>query len=282
MATTTTHYSLKKYEGADLFNPLTYENANADAIDQAMYDNKQQAVGSATELAVGTVHALTRGNTDSPIFAFTATSNFAEGDTFTVDGTPVTALTTSGETLPGGAYVIGAEVIGFLRSTQLTLFVYKKPASTIAAGNVTYNNASSGLTATDAQAAIDEMDEYLEYDTPSLNVDLTALPFSNIVSAFNQINVSKSGKTMYMGLSITFDDYVVPSNCIIQASSAIPSDANIAPSIYPYLSFPARVQYSDYVYAPAYVAINATTFQLVLPRSGSIRQITLAGTHTVL
>lgn len=202
MATTTTHYSLKKYEGADLFNPLTYENANADAIDQAMYDNKQQAVGSATELASGTVHALTRGNTDSPIFAFTATSNFVEGDTFTVDGTPVTALTTSGETLPGGAYVIGAQVIGFLRSTQLTLFVYKKPASTIAAGNVTYDNTSSGLTATDAQAAIDELDTKVDTITTSTNI-ATQITASDLVN-LDSVTVSqcfKYGKLLIMNVT---------------------------------------------------------------------------------
>lgn len=146
MATTTTHYSLKKYEGADLFNPLTYENLNADAIDQAMYDNKQQAIGPATELTAGTVHAITRANTDSPIFAFTATSNFAEGDTFTVDGTPVTALTTSGETLPAGAYVIGAEVIGYLRSTSLTLFVFKKTDLTGIQSDITAIDTIIGAT----------------------------------------------------------------------------------------------------------------------------------------
>ena len=137
MATTTTHYSLKKYEGADLFNPLTYENLNADTIDQAMFDNKQQAIGPATELVAGTVHALTRGNADSPIFAFTATGAFREGDTFTVDGTPVTALTTSGETLPDGAYVIGSEVICYLRSTQMTVFIYKKTDLSTIEGQIT-------------------------------------------------------------------------------------------------------------------------------------------------
>ena len=53
---------------------------------------------------------------------FTATSRFTAGDTFTVDGVQVSALTVSGEQLPDGAYIIGSEVLAYLKGTLLTVF----------------------------------------------------------------------------------------------------------------------------------------------------------------
>lgn len=127
MATTTTNFGLKKYEGTDLFNPLTYENPNSDDIDAAMFYNKQHNCVDATELTTGTVHALTKSDTDAPLFSFTATSVYHAGDTFTLNGVAVTALLTSGETLPEGAYVIGSRVLGFISGgSLLTLFIMKR------------------------------------------------------------------------------------------------------------------------------------------------------------
>lgn len=118
----TTNYALKVYEGTDLFNPLTVENVNTEALDLIIKSISDQAVGTATELTTGTVHALTRSDSDQALFRFTATSNFASGDTFTVDTIQVTALTINGQTLPDGAYLAGAEVLCALVGTRLTVY----------------------------------------------------------------------------------------------------------------------------------------------------------------
>jgi len=118
-----THYNLNLVEGTDIVNPLVQDVPNYEAIDEAMYNNKIASIGTATELASGVVHALTRATSDTPVFRFTATSNFNSGETFTVDGVQVTALTPSGETLVSGAYIIGSEVLCALRDTLLTVFV---------------------------------------------------------------------------------------------------------------------------------------------------------------
>ena len=118
----TDNFNLKLYEGEDLFNPLTVENVNVQSIDAQMKKNENHAVGDATELLSGTVHALTRLTPDTPMLRFTATSRFTAGDTFTVDGVQVSALTVSGEQLPDGAYVIGSEVLAYLKGTLLTFF----------------------------------------------------------------------------------------------------------------------------------------------------------------
>jgi hypothetical protein len=120
---TTTNYGLKLYEGTDLFNPLTVENVNTGDIDDAMKAISDHSVGTATELTTGTVHALTRADTDRNVFLFVATSNFTAGDTFVLDGTQVSALTPDGQQLATGSYVIGSSVLCALHDTLITVYV---------------------------------------------------------------------------------------------------------------------------------------------------------------
>ena len=121
MSTKTTYFDLVKYEGADLFNPLTVENGNADKISEQMHKNLVASAGAATELVSGVAHAITRVNTDVPLFHFTATGNWKAGDTMTVNGANVTVQMANGSALGAGAYVIGAEVFGYLRDTLVTI-----------------------------------------------------------------------------------------------------------------------------------------------------------------
>lgn len=120
---TTTNYGLKQYGGTDLFNPLTVENVNMGDIDTALKAVSDHAVGAATELTTGTVHAITRSDTDRNVFAFVATSNYESGDTFTLDGTQVSALTPDGQPLATGSYVIGSTVLCALHDTLITVYV---------------------------------------------------------------------------------------------------------------------------------------------------------------
>ena len=119
----TTNYELKLYEGTDLFNPLTVENVNASDIDSIMKSISDAAITPATELLTGTVHAITRTDTDRAVLVFPATSNYTAGETFTVDGTQVTALTPDGQTLATGSYVIGNAVLCVLNGMLLTVYV---------------------------------------------------------------------------------------------------------------------------------------------------------------
>lgn len=118
-----TNYNLKIYEGTDLFNPLTVENVNFNDLDSIVKDVSNAAIGRATELLTGTVHALTRVDTDRDYFAFTATANFTAGDTFTLDGAQVSALTPDGQQLATGAYIIGSEVLVLVKGTLLTFIL---------------------------------------------------------------------------------------------------------------------------------------------------------------
>lgn len=122
MSTTTTYFNLKKPTGDDLYNHLTIDNPNMDAIDTAMHNNQQAATCTATHSKVGSVHTLTRQGGKSPMFRFVATAAFAAGDTFTVDGQAVTAALSDGSGLSAGAFVINANVLCCLVGTQLTVY----------------------------------------------------------------------------------------------------------------------------------------------------------------
>lgn len=123
------NYELNLVEGSDIVNPLIQDVPNYEAIDAAMFDNKEHSVGVATELKTGTVHALTRQNEDAAVFRFTATSDYTVGDTFEVDGVQVSALLVDGTTLPNRCYIIGSEVLASLKGTLLTVYANRTTAS---------------------------------------------------------------------------------------------------------------------------------------------------------
>lgn len=121
----TDNFELKLPESSDIVNPLINDNQNYIKIDQQMKANADSSVSTATELKSGTIHALTRDNEDASVFRFTATSNYDAGDTFTVDGVPVTALLPNGTSLGQGAYIVGGTVMCSLVGTLLTVYTYK-------------------------------------------------------------------------------------------------------------------------------------------------------------
>lgn len=152
MARTTTNYGFNISEGSDIVNPLTDIFPNFESLDTDLKDVSDATFGVATELKSGTVHALTRDDKDKNVFKFTATSNFTAGDTFTVDGEQVSALTTSGEQLSTGCYVIGSEVIVAKKGTLLTFFISNvvTDATTLEGHSASYFATASDLSDTDA------------------------------------------------------------------------------------------------------------------------------------
>lgn len=116
------NYNLNLYDGSDLFNPLSVENTNTEAIDEQMKVNADYSVPKATAIKAGTVHNITRTNKDASMFHFTATSEYTAGETFTVDGNIVSVETSSGDSLQTGAFVIGAEVLCCLVGSIMTVF----------------------------------------------------------------------------------------------------------------------------------------------------------------
>lgn len=148
----TTNYGLNIVEGTDIVNPLTQFNPNFTQIDSIMKDNADASIDHATCIKTGAVHAVTRTNPGASVFRFTATGNWNAGDTMTVDGTLVSVYVSDGTAPAAGCFIINSEVLASIQGTRVTLYVNSGDAS-----NIAYNNASSGLSATDIQDAIDEL-----------------------------------------------------------------------------------------------------------------------------
>ena len=150
----TTNYNLNLPEGTDIVNPLVDYNPNFSTIDSAMKANSDRTVGHATCIKSGTTHVVTRSNTGSNIINFTATGDWNEGDTMTIDSTVVSVFLPDGNAALDGAFIINSEVFGILNGTRFTLY---SNISDLTAANVSYSNTSSGLQADNAQTAIDEL-----------------------------------------------------------------------------------------------------------------------------
>lgn len=195
MATTTTNYGFNIADGSDTVNLLTQCYPNFTSLDSILYPIEQSGTTAATATKVGTVHQIVRVNSKCAMLRFVATANYAAGDTFTVDGASVTATSVSGESLPAGAFVINQSVLAILNGSVLT--VLAGGVSTFAASDVTYNNTVSGLTATDVQAAIDEVvsaiPTSLDADDVTYDNSVSGLTATDVQTAIDEIALGGGG-----------------------------------------------------------------------------------------
>lgn len=174
MSTNTEHYSLQIDQGPDIFNPLTSIFPNFQKIDTAMWANKLGGIVTGTHLLSGSVHAITVSDAEGfAVFRFVATANYTEGQTFTVNGTPVTAATTAGTSLGSGCFVVNQNVLGCLVGTQLTLYV-----------------SDIGGTAADSKKLGGELPSY--YATAAQLTGVQAIA-NNALQTANSANATASG-----------------------------------------------------------------------------------------
>ena len=170
--------------GSDTVNLLTQNYPNWTSLDSILQAIKDAGVTTATETKVGTVHQLVRTVSSCNVLRFTATSNYASGDTFTVDGNAVTTTTPGGTSLDAGAFVINQSVIGVLNGSVLTLAV---GGSSSDASGISYDNTGSGLTATNVQDAIDEVESNIP--TVPASYAATAITYDPTVTGMSATNV---------------------------------------------------------------------------------------------
>ena len=180
--TTTTNYGYTVITGTD--SPVNIQNdvaPNFTAIDGDLKDVSDAAITVATHTVAGSVHQLVRDDADRNVLYFVATGDMVAGDTFTVDGVPVTARLANGVSLTTNAFRINNTVMGILVGTVLNLQV---PGAEAVASDVTYDNTGSGLTATNVQDAIDEV----KNDIPS-GYAASAITYNNTISGLTATDV---------------------------------------------------------------------------------------------
>lgn len=212
---TSTYYNLKLVEGTDIVNPLTTDVPNYETIDEQMHNNSIAGVTLATEVANGKVHALIRQNNECAVIRFIATSNWALGDTITVDGIPVVALLPNGESLPDRAYVINANVLCILTGTNLT--VYSEGNKTKNANEILYKN-------TNVEAELDKLNGSIEQINSNLNVryneetDVVEIYFNGEWKDWERVGF-KFDYIFKQGTGLMCD-YTVGRECSVSSSTA--------------------------------------------------------------
>ena len=158
----TTRYQFNIVEGSDIVNPLTQLNPNFTKLDNLLYGQFSQVTfTTAIETVSGTVHALTRNFVARTFIKFTATNDWNEGDSMTLDGDSVTVIMPDGSTPTDKCYVTGASVLCFVTGTTVTLFASQK-----------YIPTASEVTTTDGDTVQDYIDntkfKNLETWTPNI------------------------------------------------------------------------------------------------------------------
>lgn len=182
MSRLTTNYGYNISEGVDLVNPLVDIFPNWEAIDSDLKGVSNDAVGRATELTTGTVHALTRSDADRNVFVFTATSNFTAGDTFTLDGTQVSALTPAGEQLATGCYIIGSDVLVSVHGTLMTMYV--SPTKVADSDKLDGHDSTYFATA----SGVSDLSDDLDAVSDKVGTGVLTTTAQDCVGAINELN----------------------------------------------------------------------------------------------
>ena len=226
----TPRYNLNLPEGTDIVNPLVQDNPNYSAIDTAMYANKLRVIGTATELASGTVHALTRYDTDINAFKFVATADFNTGDTFTVDGVSVTARRSDGSQMKNKAYVINSTVLCILDGTILNFIGVD---GVVDSEDVSFDNTGTNLSATDVEGAIKEVADRGKVSVTSDGVKTLGQILDLLYAQVDMSKITKDSKCIFAGAVLTLS-YKSPTSLrymrLINATSTLNTEDYIISS----------------------------------------------------
>ena len=213
--TTTTNYGYTVITGSD--SPVNIQNdiaPNFTAIDGDLKDVSDAAITVAIHTVAGSVHQLVRDDADRNVLYFVATGDMVAGDTFTVDGVSVTVRLVNGETLATGSFKINNNVFGILVGTVLNLFV---PGATATASGTTYDNTGSGLTATDVQDAIDEVNSDLEALAENVETKVTGI----ITAGATTITLSNAKIHTTSFIDVYFWDVVLAPTGVTVAEGSV-------------------------------------------------------------
>lgn len=219
MAQTTPNFGFNIAEGTDTVNLLTQCYPNFTSLDSILQAIKETGVTTSVATKTGTNFAIVRTDADCNTFRFTATANYAAGDTFTVDGVAVTATSPAGTALAAGAFVINQSVLCILNSSVLTVFA-GGAAGNIDASDVDYDNSGSGLTATDVQAAIDEVTGNIS----AVNANVSTYVSGTIAAGNTTITLSNAAILTTSFIDIYFNDKLLAPTAVTVSTGSIQID----------------------------------------------------------
>lgn len=186
---TTPNYGYNMVESTDTCNVPVQISPNFSDIDTDLKAVSDAAITSAVDTFASNTHALVRDDADRNALFFVAPADYVAGDVFTLDGVNMNVTDAAGNALESNAFRVNSVVFGIVYGTRLTLNVVN-PVSvppTPNASGISYDNTTSGLTATNVQDAIDEIDVSVDainesntqLITGTLNAGVTTLTLSS-------------------------------------------------------------------------------------------------------
>ncbi len=252
----TAHYHLPQYVGTDIINPLTDTNGAYEAIDTAIYEVGQTASGMSSDIDAlkiqngdsaldttaqtlsGAINELKNG-ADALGLRVTAT----ETDVSTLQ-TQMSTATANITTLNTSVAGLQTEMAGKASATALNNLTTKvgtgnlnttaqncvdainevlaelPSGGSVSADDVTYDNTDSGLTATNAQDAIDELKS--DIDAIPVITDTTEIVRGTLTAGQTSVVLTATEQTIGTNtlVDVYTDDYaVVPTNVSISGQN---------------------------------------------------------------
>lgn len=206
----TSNLELSQFIGTDSPKWLTDYNSDMQKIDAGVSAVQTQA--DATDLVVAghtsSIQANTQSITDqqTAITTMRADVTAAQGSINTInsligDGEP----TTSNKTLIGAINELAAEI---------------EPSGGVSAASVSYSNTSSGLTATNVQAAIDEVDAKVDAIPASTVEKKTATLAAGSTSVTLTFTTQTIGATTFVDWFVS-DPEVAPTSITTSATTVV-------------------------------------------------------------
>ena len=216
---TTAHYELPQYVATDKPKYLTDFNQTMEAIDTQMYTNAQAAATAdgkavaAKDTADGAVTSIGTLNTQINGDATDPSDRGLAGDVSDNSGAinTINSLigngepTTSDKTIIGAINEIYADITG--------------GGTDVSAGNVSYDNTTSGLTAEDVQEAIDEVYAAI----PSLPAATSEVQTGTLVAGQTSVVLTFTNQTIGAAslIDIYTDDYDVAPTAVATTSNTV-------------------------------------------------------------
>jgi len=212
---TTTNYNYNLVESTDTANIPVQISPNFTAIDSDLKDVSDAALTVAIDTYASNTHALVRNDSDRNVFYFVAPSNYVAGDTFTLDGVVINAVSVSGEALTDNAFRVNSIVPCYVFGQTLTLVVDKAvTVPTPTAASTSYDNTTSGLSATNVQDAIDEV----KADIPT-SFNANNISYNNTVSGLQANNVQSALDEIAQLISTPGINYIFTTNGSAQTAT---------------------------------------------------------------
>lgn len=214
---TTTNYGYNLVESTDACNVPVQISPNFTGIDTDLKAVSDAAITTAVDTFASNTHALVRDDADRNYLYFVAPADYTAGDTFTLDGVTINVTNVAGEALETNAFRVNSVVAGIVYGSRLTLLVVN-PVNipTLDADNVTYDNTLSGLTASDVQAAIDEIASTLN----TVNVNVSTYVSGTILAGNTSITLANATIRTTSFIDVYFKDVVMsPSNVLVTTGS---------------------------------------------------------------